>query len=68
MWLVNIDNVYLKICFDVLGDVSSRTSVAESASPRPDLLEFTAGSDVSIVVKHEIYFILGKSSGQSLIS
>ncbi len=31
MWLVNIDNLYLKICFDVLGDVSSRTSVAESA-------------------------------------
>ncbi len=40
----------------------------DSASPRPDLLEFTAGSDVSIVVKHEIYLILGKSNGQSLIS
>ncbi len=39
-----------------------------AASPWPDLLEFAAGSDVSIVVKHEIEVILGKSNGQSLVS
>ncbi len=40
----------------------------ESASPQPDRLEFTAGSDVSIVIKHDIYFVLGKSNTQSLVS
>ncbi len=61
MRFVNEDNIYFKICFKVFRDVSSRVSVAaalmntpRAASPLPDLLEFSAGSDVSIVVKHEI--------------
>ncbi len=61
MRFVNEDNIYLKTCFKVFGDVSSRASVAaalmntpRASSPPPDLLEFAAGSDVSIVVKHEI--------------
>ncbi len=40
-----------------LQDVSGRSALMNllrAASPRPDLLEFTAGSDVSIVVEHEI--------------
>ncbi len=68
-------NVYLKIRFDVFGDVSFRVSAAiqrsrtcgESASPQPDILEFAADSDVSVVVKHKIKFVLGKYNGQSLI-
>ncbi len=59
MRFVNKDNVYLKIYFDIFGDVSSRASAAvqmlmnplRAASPQPDFLEFAAGSDVSILVK-----------------
>ncbi len=53
MRFVNKDNVYLKISFDVFGDQRpfSDHEPTKSASPRPDLLEFAAGSDVS---KHEI--------------
>ncbi len=58
MQFVNKDEVYFKICFEVFGDGRSISSElitpTESAWRRPDLLEFTAGSDVSIVVKHEI--------------
>ncbi len=46
-------NKNVKVCWNVFGDVNSRASVpkpAESASPRPDLLDFTADSDVSIVI------------------
>ncbi len=62
-------SIYLKICFNVFGDVSehqrpfSTHKPDESASPWPDLLEFAAGSDVSIVLKHEIKFVLGISNG-----
>ncbi len=38
------DNVYLKICFDVFGDVSSRTSLAEQPYLRPCILEFASDS------------------------
>ncbi len=73
MQFVNKDNVYLKICFEVFRDVISRVlegvstliNPPRSASPQPDLLEFTAGFDVSIVFKHEIEFILGQSNRQS---
>ncbi len=58
MRFVNKDKVYLKICFNAFGDrISSGSALitpAESASSRPDLLEFTAGSNVYIVVKHKI--------------
>ncbi len=40
-----------------LQDVSRRSvliNLPRAAAPRPDLLEFTAGSDVSVVVIHEI--------------
>ncbi len=48
MWFGNKDNVYLKICFNVFGDVSTRMSALinsahkpeENTSPRPDLLKF----------------------------
>ncbi len=33
---------------------SALMRLPESASPRPDFLEFTAGSDDSVVVKHEM--------------
>ncbi len=33
---------------------SALMKLPESASPQPDLLEFTAGSDISIVIKQEI--------------
>ncbi len=56
------------MCFDVFRDHSELITPAESAWPRPDLLELTAGSDVSIVVKHEISSVLGKSNGQPLVS
>ncbi len=60
------------ICFNVFGDRISSGLVlitpTESASPRPDLLEFTTASVVYIVFKQEISFVLGKSNGQSLVS
>ncbi len=56
MRFVNKDNVYMTICFDVFGDVSSRaTATIQHSSPRrerlttADFLEFTAGSEVSVV-------------------
>ncbi len=54
---VNKDDIYLKICVNVFGHVSSRSALLklpESTSHRPDLLELTAGSDISVVVTHEI--------------
>ncbi len=39
-----------------------------AASPRLVLLTSAAGSDVSVVVKHEVKFVLGKSNRQSLVS
>ncbi len=62
MRFVNKDKVYLKVCFNVFGDRISSVSAgssalitrAEGASPWPDLLEFTAGSNVYIVFKHDI--------------
>ncbi len=54
--LIIINKNYLliktvKICFDIFTNVSSRVS---AAVPRPVLLDFAAGSDVFIVVKHKI--------------
>ncbi len=62
MRFVNKDSAYLKMC-ELQG-----VSAHEPAERAPDLLEVTAGSDVSIVVKHEIFLILGKSNRQPLIS
>ncbi len=51
MWFVNKDIVYLKICFDVVRDVSSRASVG--------IQEFAADSDVFIEVMHWRHFPTG---------
>ncbi len=67
LWL---DSTYLKMCFTDFGDVSSTRSEGaqcsciptRAASTRLVLLTFAAGSDVSVVVKHETYFVLGKSN------
>ncbi len=53
-----INNIYLKICFEVFGDVRFRVFCAHETRVRashlgPDLLEFTAGS-VSLVVTLEM--------------
>ncbi len=39
-----------------------------AASLRLVPLTFAAGSDVSVVVKHEVKFVLGKYNRQSLVS
>ncbi len=57
--LIKIMSIWKFWCFRTceLQMVSSRSAfmkLPESTSPRPDLLEFTAGSDVSIVVTREI--------------
>ncbi len=62
MWLVNKYSVYLKICFNIIGDVRLRgisgrsvlMDLMRAALPGPDLLEIAGDSDVSIVVKHEM--------------
>ncbi len=79
MQCVNKDNVcfiylfFLIQCFQrcELQDVSGCSVLMNPLRadlPWPDLLEFATGSDLYIVVKHKILFILGKSNGQSLVS